>query len=299
VQAAFLGRPSADAILKSVSHISRDVDPRAPTKLTNCKVQSLKTHPLIVELRERQDTISQEAQRMHGTLRKAEAAGSMIYKLYKQATSDLEQAKKRLNREKLQESRAEFFDRIETEDAQRQLGLSTLDLKEEEWKPSQVQHTLMERRQVAELLCEPPSELTLRERVDYRANTINALVLFCRKKEVPQKPTAGRSRDWGILPTPDPTLKASPEPILAPIMITNSECIFCVCKTGQSRPFCRARKAREHVERQHLVFFRQDDLIPCPDPYCRLSGIVLFGHLHFKNHASKVHGCSLLPYTLK
>ena len=70
-------RPSADAILKSVSHMSCDVDPRAPTKLTDYEVNSLKTHPLIVELRERRDTISQEAQRMHGTLKKAEAVGSM------------------------------------------------------------------------------------------------------------------------------------------------------------------------------------------------------------------------------
>jgi len=45
VQAAFLGRPSADAILKSVSHMSRDVDPRAPIKLANNEVNSLKTHP--------------------------------------------------------------------------------------------------------------------------------------------------------------------------------------------------------------------------------------------------------------
>ena len=157
----------------------------------------------------------------------------------------------------------------------------------------------MERRHVAELLCESPSELIPRERINYRANIINALISLCQKKEVPQKLRTGCSRDWGILPTPGLTPKVSPEPIPAPIMITNNKCIFCVCKTGQSRSFCRARKAREHVERQHLVFFEQDDLIPCPDPYCRLSGIVLFGHLHFKNHVSNVHGCSLLPYTLK
>jgi hypothetical protein len=179
----------------------------------------------------------------------------MIYELYKQATSDFEQAKKRSTREVLQGPRAEFFDRIETEDARRQLSLSALDLKEEEWRPSQVQHTLVERRHVAELLCEPHSELTPRERVGSNANTINALVSLCQR-EVPQKPRTGRSRDWGILPSPDSTLKASWEPIPAPIIIANYECIFCVCKTGQSRPFCCARKAGEHVERQHLVFFR-------------------------------------------
>jgi len=37
---------------------------------------------------------------MHGTLRKVEATGSMIYELYKQATSDLEQAKKYLTKKK-------------------------------------------------------------------------------------------------------------------------------------------------------------------------------------------------------
>jgi hypothetical protein len=94
VQAAFLGRPCADAISKSVSHMSLDVDPRAPTRLTNDEEDSLKTHPLIVELRERHDTISQKAKRMHGTLKKAEEAGCKIFELCKQTASNLEQAKK-------------------------------------------------------------------------------------------------------------------------------------------------------------------------------------------------------------
>jgi hypothetical protein len=62
--------------------MSRDVDPRALTKLTDNEVDSLKTHPLIVELRERRDALSKEARRMHGILKKAEAAGSMIHELY-------------------------------------------------------------------------------------------------------------------------------------------------------------------------------------------------------------------------
>jgi len=35
--------------------------------------------------------------------------------------------------------------------------------------------------------------------------------------------------------------------------------------------FCWPRKAREHVETQHLCFFGQDDLIPCPNPFYRRS----------------------------
>jgi hypothetical protein len=161
-----------------------------------------------------------------------------------------------------------------------------------------VKHTLPERQRVAQLLYKPPSDLTPQEKIKYRAATINALVLLCRKRELPQKPSRGRDYNWGIPPTPEPTPEHSPEPKVEPIMITNRQCIFCICKTGQSQEFCRPRKAREYVEKQHLRFFGEKDLIPCPDRYCRLSGVVLFGYSHFKNHVSAVHGCQLLPYAL-
>src|SRR5271155_2523251 len=51
VQAAFLGRPSADALIKATGHISRLVDPRAPVGLTDSQVNSLKTNPRVVEYR--------------------------------------------------------------------------------------------------------------------------------------------------------------------------------------------------------------------------------------------------------
>lgn len=301
VQAAFLGRPSADALLKSISHMSRDVDSRAPTELTDDQKNSLKTHPLIVELRGRRDAISAEAQRMYGTLENAKKNDPKIYALYRGAQAQFDSTKKSLEREKKQETRLQFFDRIETEDAQRQLSLLALDLKEEEWKPTHVKHTLPERRRAAELLCNPPSDLTPPGKVRYRAATIDALVSLCRKQELPQKPSKGRDYGWGILPVPEPIPKHRPEPKPKPepLAITNRQCIFCICKTGQSQEFCRPRKAREHVEKQHLRFFGEKDLIPCPDKFCRLSGLVLFGHVHFKNHVSRVHGCLLLPYILK
>src|SRR5271156_3059982 len=75
VQAAFLGRPSADALFKSLGHMSRDIDPRAPTQLTASDIDALKVHPLIIELRERRDALSREIQRTHKTLKNAEASG--------------------------------------------------------------------------------------------------------------------------------------------------------------------------------------------------------------------------------
>jgi Protein of unknown function (DUF3435) len=43
VQAAFLGRPSADALIKAASHMSRYVDPRAPTELSLRPTQVMHT----------------------------------------------------------------------------------------------------------------------------------------------------------------------------------------------------------------------------------------------------------------
>jgi hypothetical protein len=79
VQAAFLRRPSNNAMIKSISHMSRNIDPRALTQLTQCEVNDLKMHPLIVELRQRRDILSKEAQRQHKTLKRAQELGTDEY----------------------------------------------------------------------------------------------------------------------------------------------------------------------------------------------------------------------------
>lgn len=283
VQAAFLNRPSADALFKAMSHMSRDVDPRAPSTLTDIEYDQLKAHPLLVELRDRRDALSKEARRAHGTLKKAEATDSKLFKLYNQARLDFDSTKKRLTREKIGVSRSEFFDRIETQDARRQLGLSALDLSEGEWKVEAIRHG-PERKKVAELICKNTSGLPHHQKLVHRIQTIKALLEFCKAPVAATKRKRVHHRDWGLLPSPEPTpprvVKVEPKPVI----INNRQCIFCICKTGQVQEFCRPRKAREHVEKQHLRFFGQDDLIPCPDEYCRLSGVVLFGYSSFKNH---------------
>jgi hypothetical protein len=51
IQAAFLGRPSADALIKAAGHISCFIDPRAPVDLLETEVNKLKTHANIVKFR--------------------------------------------------------------------------------------------------------------------------------------------------------------------------------------------------------------------------------------------------------
>jgi hypothetical protein len=290
VQAGFLGKPSEDALIKALSHMSRDMDTRAPKRLTGVEKESLKTHPWIVDLRELRDTLSKEIQRIYGTLKKAQAAGDQIYQQYLDASHDLENAKQKLKRHKEKQTRAAFFDKIETEDAIRQLA--SLDMKEEELEPipALIEHVLEERKLVAELLFEKCHDKTPQQKQEHLEQTIEALVSLCRLQEPPRRAKATHDRDWGILPTPEPSVESTPEPpfIQAPTKITNRQCLFCISK-GLDSSFTRPRKATEHLDNQQLVWFNEDAVIPCPDEYCRSSGVLLFGHINLKNHIRNSH----------
>jgi hypothetical protein len=101
---AFLRRPSANTLFKSISYISRDIDSRAPTNLTEDEKDSLKTYSLIVELRDCRDAISAEARRIYSTLKNTEENDLKVYTFYREAQSQFERAKKSLIREKRQKT---------------------------------------------------------------------------------------------------------------------------------------------------------------------------------------------------
>ena len=51
----------------------------------------------------------------------------------------------------------------------------------------------------------------------------------------------------------------------------NTQCLFCF------KQFTRPRKAREHVKKLHLKYYKLDDLILCPHLVCRMDEVVLGG----------------------
>jgi hypothetical protein len=99
------------------------------------------------------------------------------------------------------------------------------------------------------------------------------------------------SRDWGLVEkeeTEDEKMGDFPQ---FPMVCSSTQCLVCLGDTlllRESRTFCvsRLRKAREHVERQHLRFFNAKDLISCPHLACKEN---LFDVMHFKNHAASVY----------
>jgi len=164
VQATFLGCPSADALFKSLTYVGQDTNPWAPKAIADLTNNSLKTHPLIVELCQWRDALSKATRELYRILKNAQALRSEEYKLYMQAASDLENQKKTLKREKQKEIWLNFFNRIKTKDLRQQLALSAVSLSKEEWKPEPVEYSL-EQKCVTEFLCQHHSELMLQEKL--------------------------------------------------------------------------------------------------------------------------------------
>ncbi len=130
VQAAFLGRPSADAALKATSHASRYINPRAPTMLPDSSQQPLRTHPTVIKCRQLLDSHATEAKHVFGSVKNA--ARTAIYKVYLQACAALPAVKVNLRKGAMKKCRDEFFDTINTDEIDKQLDLSLIDLDEED-----------------------------------------------------------------------------------------------------------------------------------------------------------------------
>jgi hypothetical protein len=277
VQAAFLGQPSAQALFKAVTHMSRYVDPRAPTELTSDEAAKLRLDPEVGKLKELRDQLSKEIRSESGTIKKAEMAGTKLYQLYKKAGDALKCAKEKLTKSAKKHARAHYFNTIDTLEINKQLEDSTqLDLGADGWKPPEVEHHPAERKEVAGLICVEMLHLDDGAKLDHRIRTANAILSLCRKKEPPRRRIPVQSKlDEGESPPPRPV----------PQSCAKIQCIFCI-RNGDLRCFSSVYKTRDYVE-IYLSTYREGDLIPCPWAGCEKDGIMLKGHMHFKSHAAQ------------
>ncbi|EJP61053.1 FluG domain-containing protein [Beauveria bassiana ARSEF 2860] len=77
--AAFLGQPSNKALLKAAGHMSRFVDPRAPTHASTVKLNEIKTDTTLIKFIELRDSLSSEVRRESGTIKEAKSKGTKLY----------------------------------------------------------------------------------------------------------------------------------------------------------------------------------------------------------------------------
>jgi hypothetical protein len=123
--------------------MSRYVNPRAPTELASKEIDTLKADSEIVHLRELRDQLSHEARQKSGTLRKAEADGTKLYQIYKDANKRLYCVKVKAPHLGKKVARQKFFNTINTINTieiNKQLKTCLLDLDDSDWEPLKVEH---------------------------------------------------------------------------------------------------------------------------------------------------------------
>jgi hypothetical protein len=280
VLSAVLERPSADGILRMLTHMSLMRDPRAPVDVPDDVLAALPPDPAIVELEQRREQLKAGAYRIRGTEVEAEV---------RRLTAEIGSARTRRQNIISEEYRADYFRRRPTEDIERQNSGQ----QEEEYIEPVVEHQIPERAQLAELICTRVTGITPQDIVKRRIHTAGLMLALCHRREVPR-----RYRLKVTVPPRPLVMEGSADLEPFPLVLAKTQCPICIGDESKSYEermgsFCRVSKMRDHVERIHLKGVDPEKTFSCYHPVCKSQGLVLEHLQHFKNHVQKVHEVSL------
>lgn len=276
--AAFLGQPSNTALLKAAGHMSRSIDPRAPTHASIAEFKKVKTDPTLVKLIELRDTLSSEVRRESGSIKDAESTGTRLYQMYRNVENKVRSTRAYLRKLAKTATREEFFNTISTSEINAQLrdeAHSFLDLAADDWKP-QCDYSLTERRLLAELICADTSALDTSTRLKHRLYTTHAMVSLGRRKEA-------------RAPKPGPKLNTE----CRPQKCERDQCFMCfwdenMAASQRFRKFCSPYRSRDHLVSQHLKGIGRRS-VQCPDPQCAEKKAIFHTLPAFQCHLAEHH----------
>ena len=275
--AAFLGRPSNNALLKAAGHMSRHVDPRAPTNATHLDLQHIRTDPTLVKVIELRHSLSQEVRRESGSIREAEVSGTKLYQMYRAVENKVRSTRAYLRKLAKATTRQEFFNNISIE-INSQLkddAGSFLDLGPDAWNP-QVSYNLKERRLLAELICADTCDLNDETKLKHRIYTTNAMILLGKEREIRRVKSE---------------MKAGTDEF--PQSCDTNQCFFCFWDeyapiNQRLNKFCSTYRARDHMISRHLKGLGERAVI-CPEPRCRDKKATFHELRTFQAHLARVH----------
>lgn len=314
VQAAFLERSSKKALIRVFAHMSLTCDPRA---LINVNAEMLNNLPPDNELRRlmriRKQLVS-DIRTAHGTVIKAR--GTKLFDRYEHIKGQIFSRKARRRRELGRSQRRAYFRNVGTKEIERQLNNS---MDEVEYIEPTVQHEILERRRLVELLCDFRTDLVEEQIVQRRVEIITNMIALCRQSE-PQsrkkrvlnlarnlQQTAHLSSSWkgAVLSHSLHHTSLEPEPEMArklidlfPLKCREAQCPFCIGDTTKTLAerlyvYSRPSKMMDHVERIHFSYVSPKEPLPCCHPTCSERRLILDDLQHYKNHVAKVHGIVL------
>ncbi|KAH7265750.1 FluG domain-containing protein [Fusarium solani] len=274
---AYLNQMTESELYKLFPHVSLTLDPRAKRDMVPAEVwANLPPDPEIVELEERRAFLKQGRHRTQGL--EAEEEIRML-------TEQITLKKGRRVHLVTREYRQYYFYHRPTWDIERQARGED----EDEYMEPVIHVTIPERKELAEIVCHQPEDLTEDQIFQRRIHFIDLMAALCRKRE-----TVKRSRNTKRRPALIDSLCSFTLPIHA------AQCPDCIGDERLSREertftYCRPTVMNDHFDDQHLVrreqAERSGEKICCEHPKCR---DLKFQHLnHFRHHVQEVHGVML------
>jgi hypothetical protein len=171
VQSAVLERPSADGVLRMLTHMSLMRDPRALIHIPDDVLAALPPDPDIVALEQEREQLKAGAYRIQGTEIETEV---------RRLTSAIGIARSRRRNIISEEFRADYFRRRPTEDIERQ----NCGQAEEEYVEPVVQHQIPQRALLVAIICNRVVNITLQDAVRHQIETANLMQALCSCLEV-------------------------------------------------------------------------------------------------------------------
>ena len=309
-QAAFWGKHPRTELIRAADRMSRRMDPRRPTQLTDEQKHRVFREPDIDTLYRRRDTLRVKLERAKQT--RDTVAVKDARRQLEDAKADAKCAMQARRRTLLDEVRAEHDKSAALQEIERQLG-GHAPLKasiNDERTAEAPSHVFVERVRVALAVRRTCTEGVACLGVDGRFEIMRDMIRLCDLQETrrarrprcsPLMEVESSSAVGAFTPPVEPTGLTEKPPVdlsELPLKCNPKQCLFCL--GDQSMPYeARTHKyttpsnMRKHTRRCRPGLGLRLGPIPCPHPNNRCRAEVLRNGRHFKNHAKRVHRISL------
>lgn len=298
VQDAYLeSEVTEDGLTRAFTHMSIRSHPDAPTKAPSELVRQLvDADPGVASLQQECD---QKHRQIKGTYRFIKHAPKAVRQEYSELKKRLKNEKKSIEDELHVEYRKDYDFRAHNEMMKMQLNPSAIQ-ESSSCRPI-IQHQLIERTQLQQVLCDFSKNLTSQEVISRKVAAIKLWIALASRRELqthqPRRPPAACENTAIKQEPPSP----APQPQLEefPLICKKTQCILCLGDTRVSyeqrtRTFSRVSHMMTHVQNvHHLDLLPTNQPVICVHPACVASEIVLENKEYFKNHVKTVHGIKL------
>lgn len=289
MQNAFLEEEKECQLFRLFAHVSLTRDPRATADMVPEEVwANLAPDPEIVELEEERARLKQGHYRIEG-----HEDEERIRKL----TNEIRTKRAQRDRQVVKDYREYYFYHRPTWDIERQARGEEA----EEYIEPTINVSILERAQLAEILCHQPDSLTEDVILQRRIEVIDLMVALCDKRETVKR---DRTRHKITASKPMKTQLAEIGTGLGldpfPLLMHGAQCPDCIGDERlslQERSFmyCRPTVMNDHFDRQHLIgrelAEKNGEKIRCEHPKCQNLKFECLDA--FRCHVLKAHGVAL------